>query len=249
MGCMRKGESERWKWHDRGFLSGEEAIECGRWGVYRHWQIKIQFGLEQVTEWRSQERQQRMGRENPVSLTITAIILMWPTFLTAYHFHIKTESLYQAHTPSVCISRRREFSCVHVYCVLIAKSCVCVLRLCYVILYLKRNLYCHHQLGSVAPGGAETANIPPTLAPIYPIITLLSKHNVSSGCLASVCLNIEMREAKNDGAPRRNTETKENTCLCELRGRKMWSSLCSSGLHAHINTHCAHTQSLWHWWS
>lgn len=76
--------------------------------------------------------------------------------------------------------------------------------------------YCHHQLGSVAPGGAETANIPPTLAPIYPVITLLSKHNVSSGCLASVCLNIEMREAKNDGAPRRSTETKENTCLCEL---------------------------------
>ena len=109
MGCTGEGESEGWKWNDRGFLSGEEAIECGRWGVYRHWQIKIQFGLERVTESQSQERQKRVGGENPVSPTITAIILMWPTFPTAYRFSAKRESHISLSSPravrvAVCIS-------------------------------------------------------------------------------------------------------------------------------------------------
>lgn len=33
-----------------------------------------------------------MGGENPVSSTIMAIILMWPTFPTAYHFSKKMAS-------------------------------------------------------------------------------------------------------------------------------------------------------------
>lgn len=30
VGCTETGESEGWKSNDRGFISGKEAIECGR---------------------------------------------------------------------------------------------------------------------------------------------------------------------------------------------------------------------------
>lgn len=77
----------------------KRPVECGRWGVYRHWQIKIQFGW---SGWLN-HGVKRVGGENPVSPTITAIILMWPTFPTAYHFSTKEWnhiSLYQAHVSS-----------------------------------------------------------------------------------------------------------------------------------------------------
>lgn len=40
--------------------------ECGRWGVWRRWQIKIQFGQGAQAR-RIAERQQRVEKENPVS--------------------------------------------------------------------------------------------------------------------------------------------------------------------------------------
>lgn len=64
MGCKRKEERERWKLNDSGFLSGGEATEWGRRGVYRHWQLKIQFGLERVKATESREVAESGKRES-----------------------------------------------------------------------------------------------------------------------------------------------------------------------------------------
>lgn len=221
MGCTGKGESEGWKWNDGGFLSGEGAIECGRWGVYRRWQIKIQFGLEGVTESPSQGRWKRVGGKNPVSPTITAIILMWPTIPTAYRFSMTMESHISLSSPrafqvTVCISWERETShfiwaCLQYMCVQILKpACVptsAEAGTLYVILYLRGDLCINTVIINrvlLFPGGAKTANTSPPW-PSTPVIRPHSKHNVSSGSFDADCLHIDMRGRCRN----RNIETKK----------------------------------------
>lgn len=107
---------------------------------------------------------------------------MWPTFLTAYRFPMKMESLYQAHVPSEWQSAsvgkgRPNIQCVHAFmCVCRHQNPVCmsisaVAVTFYVILYLKGDLCINTVIINrvlLFPGGAETANMPPIPVPLLP---------------------------------------------------------------------------------
>lgn len=107
---------------------------------------------------------------------------MWPTFLTAYRFPMKMESLYQAHVPSEWQSAsvgkgRPNILCVHAFmCVCWYQNPVCmsispVAVTFYVILYLMGDLRINTVIINrvlLFPGGAETANMLPIPTPLLP---------------------------------------------------------------------------------
>lgn len=134
------------------------------------------------------ERKRRGGGENPVSLTITAIILMWPTFMTFCKFFLIDGN--------VNLDIRSVWFLMRVCHCSNTPNTLCAFK--------SKGLGIKCNFILTRPFGINTVismGIPcslleiklPTHTPwrsIYPVIRALSKHHVSSGHFEAVCLHI-----------------------------------------------------------
>lgn len=184
---------------------------------------------------------------------------MWPTFLTAYHFPMKMESLPQAH-----VSSEQQPARSHLHArtsMLIVKSSVCCMLPSvsaqtgfFHVCYLNRNAFT-----AVSAGFSLWRMLPTyTLTPRSSSILSLC-HSVNTMCHLVVLMEsdstLKSRRQIITMAPQREKEGWRNRFNCVFRSedRKHSISLCSSTLHTRTQTQMralgAHTQSLWHWWS